>query len=231
MDLSNYFLNALSAPDRALIRPALEHVVLERDHVLARAGEPVDSVVLPVNCVISVVAVMKDGRSVETRTIGCESGFGLLNALGSRLSYEEVVAQIGGDAWKLPLSTLGHAATKSPTLVRAIARHAQATMMQAAQSAACNALHTVQQRLARWLLLTRERTGSDVLPLTQEHLAIMLGVQRTTVTAAASEMQERGLVSYSRGRIRLLDRPALLHAACECYESIEKAGERMIENA
>jgi CRP-like cAMP-binding protein len=114
--------------------------------------------------------------------------------------------------------------------VRALAQHAQASLLQASQSAACNTLHTAEQRLARWLLLTRERTGTEILPLTQEHLSIMLGVQRTTITAIAQDLQERGLVSYSRGRIRITDRPGLLGVSCECYEAIEHAADRIINH-
>ncbi len=229
MDLHNHFLNALSSDDLRLIRPSLERCEVSRDQILVETGHKVAWVYLPVNCVVSVVAMMKDGRSVETRTIGCESGIGLLHCLGSAVSYETVLAQIGGAAWRIPRPAMAAASHSSITLVQAIARHAQATLLQSAQSAACNILHTAEQRLARWLLLTRERLGDDVLPLTQEHLSIMLGVQRTTVTAVASEMQARGLVSYSRGRIRITDRPGLLARSCECYEAIERMGQRMLE--
>ena len=227
MEGHNHFLNALSPGDMALIQGDLSRVQLARDDLLAQAGAPVRHVHLPINCVISVVAVMRDGRCVETRTIGCEGGFGLLHALGSPLSLERVVAQVGGACWRLPIASLAEAARESPSLVAAVARHAQASMLQAAQSAACNTLHSAEQRLARWLLLTRERLGSEVMPLTQEHLSVMLGVQRTTVTAVASELQARGLVAYSRGRIRIIDRPGLMACACECYEAIEWAGDQM----
>jgi CRP-like cAMP-binding protein len=108
-------------------------------------------------------------------------------------------------------------------------RHAQASLLQAAQSTACNTLHRAEQRLCRWLLLTQDRLGgSEVVPLTQEHLAIMLGVQRTTITAVASGLQERGVIAYARGKINILDRPALERCACECYQAIRKGAELMI---
>ena len=231
MKLANHFLDALRPADLMLIRRHLTHVKLSRETTLAAAGQRVDAVVLPVNCVISVVAVMNDGRSVETRTIGCESGFGLLHGIGSTLAFENAFVQIAGDAWRLPVADLRAAAEGSPALVHDLACHAQATLFQSTQSAACNTLHSAEQRLARWLLLTRERTGGDIMPLTQEHLATMLGVQRTTVTAIASGLQQRGLVAYSRGRIRITDRTGLISVACECYEAIEQAGERMREDA
>lgn len=230
MEYSNHFLDSLSPRDLALLAPSLERVEVRRDDPLAESERRVQWVYLPINCVISVIAMMQDGRSVETRTVGCESGFGLLHALGSALSYEKVIAQIGGSAWRIPLHAATAGAQASVTLVNAIARHAQATLLQSAQTAACNSLHTAEQRLARWLLLTRERLGDDVLPLTQEHLSVMLGVQRTTVTAIASDMQARGLVTYSRGRIRITDLPGLLARSCECYEAIERMGQRMLED-
>jgi CRP-like cAMP-binding protein len=230
MDFNNHFLDSLRAEDLKALEPHLERLEIERDQLLAEAGSLVEAVYLPIRSVISVVALMQDGRSVETRTVGCESGFGLLHALGSPYSFERVICQIGGEAWRVPLEGLTQASIASPTLVKSIARHAQATLLQAAQSTACNTLHSAEQRLCRWLLLCRERLGADTLPLTQEHLSVMLGVQRTTITAIASELQARGLVSYSRGRIQLLDIPALMSSACECYEAIEGAIERMIES-
>jgi CRP-like cAMP-binding protein len=146
------------------------------------------------------------------------------------MCFERVAVQIGGSGWRLPLQILSEAAKDSPSLASSLARHAQASMFQSAQSVACNALHSAEQRLARWLLLTRERMGAEIMPLTQEHLSVMLGVQRTTITAIASELQERGLVSYRRGRIRITDRPGLIACSCECYEAIERAGERMLRD-
>jgi CRP-like cAMP-binding protein len=230
MDMHNHFLSALPLHDQKALQPSLRRVDLTRDDHLAEHGQTIDRVYLPMNCVISAVAVMRDGRCVETRTIGCESGYGLLHALGSPVAFERVFTQISGQCWVLPLHVLTRAALDSPTLILALAQHAQATLIQSGQAVACNALHTAEQRLARWLLLTRERTGSDTLPLTQEHMATMLGVQRTTVTAIAQDLQVRGLVSYARGRIRIVNRPALVGVACECYEAIELAAERIMQH-
>jgi CRP-like cAMP-binding protein len=230
MAWDNRFLDSLPSQQLALLEPGLRRHTVTRDQLLAEVGRPVAQAVFPINCVISVVAVMHDGRQIETRTIGRESGYGLLHALGSRYSYERVTAQIGGEAWRLPIEALANAAATSPALVRRIVQRAQATLVQTAQSTACNTLHPVDQRLCRWLLITHRRLGSDVLPLTQEHLAIMLGVQRTTVTAAASELQASGAIAYSRGRITLLDFAALLSRSCECYDAIEDAGQRVLDD-
>lgn len=227
MAWSNHFLDALSASDLSLIRDDLTEVTLKRDDTLVEVGTRVRTVTLPAGSIISVLAVMRDGRTLESRTIGRESGFGLLHALGSRFSFEKIIIQVSGEAWQLPVAALSSAATRSPTLLHTIARHAQATVVQSAQGVACNTLHGAEHRLCRWLLMTQDRLGSDVVPLTQEHLAIMLGVQRTTVTMLASQLQAKGAISYARGRIHILDRGALKSCACECYEIMTDAVEQI----
>jgi CRP-like cAMP-binding protein len=229
MRRDNLFLASLSEPDRAALMPHLNLVELERNEMLALQGRPVSQATLPLGAVVSVVTLMSDGRSVESRTVGREGGFGLLHALGSRMSYEQVTCQIPGPAYRISLDAISDTARRSPELVRSIVVHAQATLVQSAQQCACNALHGVDGRLCRWLLLTQDRCGEDVLPLTQEHLSIMLGVQRTTVTAAAMNLQSRGLIAYSRGKIRVLDRAGLIKCACECYQATEGAVEQMLE--
>lgn len=228
MAWSNHFLDALSEPNLALIKRDLVQVELKRDETLVEVGARVRTVTLPTSSIISVLAVMRDGRTVESRTIGRESGFGLLHALGSRISFERIIVQVSGEAWQMPVSSLSVAATRSPPLLNAIARHSQATVVQSAQGVACNTLHGAEHRLCRWLLMTQDRLGSDVVPLTQEHLAIMLGVQRTTVTMLASQLQAKGAISYARGRIRIVDRPALKACACECYDVMTDAVEQIL---
>jgi CRP-like cAMP-binding protein len=224
----NLFLRELNAADREALQPHLSRAPLRLNKVIAEDGGQVRAVHLPINCILSVITVMRDGREVESRTIGRESGFGLLHALGSPYSYERVEVQVGGDCWFLPVGALAELAAASPSGLRAIVRFAQATIVQSSTALACNSLHAVEQRLARWLLLTQDRLTSDILPLTQEHLAIMLAVQRTTVTAAAAKLQEMQLIRYSRGKIQVLDRPGLRRASCECYEQIDEAVQRLI---
>ncbi len=230
MDMSgtNHFIDSLPPSALESLRSTLELVDLERDQLLAEAGQPVAYAYLPTSAVISVVAVMRDGRSVESRTIGREGGFGLLHAIGSRHSFERVTCQIPGQAWRTPVQALEGVSAGDPLVVRRIVQHAQATIIQSAQSTACNTLHAADQRLARWLLLTQTRVASDVVPLTQEHLAIMLGVQRTTVTAIASEMQAQGLIRYSRGKITILDRNRLIGMSCECWNAIDGATQAVL---
>lgn len=231
MAKENHFLKALSRDELRTLEPAIQRVSLTQNQMLAEARKPVINCYFPITSIISVVAVMRDGRSVESRTIGCESGYGLLHALGSRTSFEACTCQVGGEAYQIPTAAITEAAARHPGMVRKIVQHAQATILQAAQTTACNTLHSVEQRLCRWLLLTRERLGSDELPLTQEHLGIMLGVQRTTVTAVAQELKAEGLVSYSRGKIRIRDLPTLKARSCECFEAIESMGALMLQDA
>lgn len=228
MAWNNHFLDSLDARDLDGLAPQLTEVTLARNELLDEAGKPIVHVYLPVDCILSVLTVMTSGDVVESRTIGREGGYGLLQALGSPLSYERTIAQVSGRAWRAPLSALRDAAHARPSLREAIVRHAQASLIQAAQSTACNTLHRAEHRLCRWLLLTRDRLESDLLPLTQEHLAVMLGVQRTTVTAVASQLQERGVIAYSRGKIRVLDRTALERCSCECYGAIRRGQDMML---
>lgn len=222
MAWDNHFLDSLDAAEIGLLQPHLSDVELKRDDVVDEAGRSVTHVYLPVDSILSVIIVMRNGGQVESRTIGRESGYGLLHALGSPLSFERTVVQVGGRSWRVPLAAVRRAAVARGSLLQAIVRHAQATLVQSAQNSACNTLHTAEQRLCRWLLLTQNRLGRDVLPLTQEHLSIMLGVQRTTVTALASSLQERGAISYVRGKITVQDRRMLERCACECYGAIEE---------
>jgi CRP-like cAMP-binding protein len=227
MAFGNHFLDGLNSRDLGALKPHLRKVVLAQGQSLAKAWAPVVRSTLPVNAIISVILEMQDGRQVETRTIGCESGFGLLHVLGSSMSYETVSTQVGGEAYVIDQRAFAAWARESPTMLESIVRHGQATIVQSAQAVACNALHDVKQRLARWLLMTQDRVGRDELPLTQQHLSVMLAVQRTTVTAAASELQREGAIAYRRGRIMVLDRRILSRRSCECYETIESGVKKL----
>jgi CRP-like cAMP-binding protein len=227
MAFGNHFLDGLNSRDLEALGPHLRKVVLARSQSLAKAWSPVARSILPVNAIISVILEMRDGRQVETRTIGCESGFGLLHVLGSSMSFETVSTQVGGEAYVIDQREFAAWARESPTMMESIVRHGQATIVQSTQAVACNAVHDVRQRLSRWLLMTQDRVGRDELPLTQQHLAVMLAVQRTTVTAAASELQKEGAIAYRRGRIMVLDRKILSKRSCECYDTIERGVKKL----
>ena len=197
--------------------------------MLYAAGSPVEAVYFPSNAVLSIVTDMRDGRSVETATVGFESAVGLLPALGEQSSSSAVFAQIGGAAISIPAKALRERASVSPALLKLILRFAQSNASQAEQSVACNALHNVPARLARWLLMTDDRIGNDTVPLTQEYLAVMVGVQRTTVSAAAAELKLAKLIRYVRGQIEIIDRPGLERRACECYAVMHEDFSRLSE--
>lgn len=216
----SHFLDSLSAEHFRLLRPSLMEVSLTRGEVLCVAGSNVECVWFPTSAILSVVTVLADGQDVEAWTIGHESAYGLLNALGSPVALDRVVAQVPGAAIKLPASRLRAVAALSIHVTDLIVRHTQANLAQIQQSVACNAIHGVEARLCRWLLMTQDRTRSDRLLLTQEFLGFMLGVQRTTVTTAARRLRAGGSVRYSRGVIEILDRTALQRGACECYASV-----------
>jgi CRP-like cAMP-binding protein len=223
----NYLLRALSADDLTALIPVMRELTLPAGQVLYAVGGPVEAVHFPSTAVLSVVTRMRDGRSVETATVGFESAVGLLPGLGHLPAPSGIFAQIGGAAISIPAAALRQRAIASPQFMQMVLRFAQSNASQADQSVACNALHNVVARLARWLLMTDDRVGNNMVPLTQEYLAVMVGVQRTTVSAAAAELKAAGLIRYVRGRIEIIDRPGLEDRACECYAVIHDVFSRL----
>ena len=197
---------------------SMSEVSLSRASGLADEGESPQYIYFPSTCVTSVVTVMRDGRTVETSTIGCESAPAILPVLTGEQTRNRVFVQIPGSAMRIPATLVRKRALASPDLMMLMLRFAQANAYQADLSVACNALHLIEARMARWLLMTQDRASSLEIPLTQEFLSLMLGVQRTSVTSTAIALKKRGLISYNRGLIHILDREGLERAACECYE-------------
>jgi CRP-like cAMP-binding protein len=224
----NRLLAALSQPDFDLLKPWLSRANLETGAVVNNADDRVETVYFPEGVILSVVTLMSDGRGVESYSIGRESGFGMLNALSGSVAFNRVVAQVPGPSIAIPSARFRAAAESSASLRELIVRHITAQAAMTEQSAACNALHHVDARLCRWLLLTQDRANSAVLPLTQDFLAFMLGVRRTTVTAAAQNLSAAGLIRYSRGRLEILDREGLLAASCECYATVNQRTDDLI---
>jgi CRP-like cAMP-binding protein len=215
-------LDYLDERDLDLLMPHLTEIYLEQNAILAEPGRQVEAAYFPTGAVLSVITIMEEGQGVEACTIGHESAYGLLHALGSSLALERVISQIGGSALKIPTSRLKAVAAKSTSLTDLMIRHVQVNVAQSQQSVACNAIHHVESRLCRWLLMSQDRTKNGKLPLTQEFLGYMLGVQRTTVTGAARALQSAGLIRYVRGQIEIVDRPGLEDGACECYASVRE---------
>jgi CRP-like cAMP-binding protein len=225
MNFRNQVLSGMGSAELALLRPHLVECQLAKEKVLYEPGGPVEAVYFPSTAVTSVVTVMRDGRCIEAATVGRESLVGAIAALSGSPSHTRIFVQVAGTAYRLPAPAFRDQAYRSPMLMQRILRHFQQDAAQSEQSGACNALHTVIQRLAKWLLLSQDRIGGDIVPLTQEHLGIMLGVQRTTVTAAALSLKKAGLLKYWRGQIRVTDRAGLERASCECYAAITAFGQ------
>lgn len=211
----------------AALSPHLSETPLSLDRILGEAGETLETVYFPSSGVVSMVTVLDGGRAVESLTVGREGAIGLLAALGSPSWGARGLVQIAGMAWRVSTDHLVAASRAQPAILDMAVRYAQTTEAQLYQSAACNAAHNIEARLCRWLLTCEDRMGDSVLPLTQGYLAMMLGVQRTSVTVAAQALQRQGLIDYRRGRVTILDRAGLEKAACGCYRAVEDAYARI----
>jgi CRP-like cAMP-binding protein len=181
------------------------------------AGEPVEYVYFPHAGMVSLLAVMLDGQGIETATVGSEGVVGALSAFDGRRGFTRAVVQAPLVASRISALQFHAVLQKNETLRNVIASYKEILLAQVQQTAACNALHPLECRLARWLLQTRDRIDSDVLPLTQEFLSQMLGVRRTTVTLVARQLEQAGVIQNRRGRIVVTDRKGLEDLACECY--------------
>jgi CRP-like cAMP-binding protein len=231
MSSRNFVLQAMSEADRSALKGEMHEISLISGEVLYEPDYPADWVYFPSTAVVSVITVMADGRMVESDTVGYESVVGVLAALGASVSITRTFTQIPGTATRISASALRRQADASSGLRRLLVRHSQANLAQAHQSVACNALHTVGQRLCRWLLMSQDRTASDTVQLTQQYLATMVGVQRTTVTQALSELTGAGLIRQGRGRIEIFNRAGLEARTCECYQAVRTNLERLIGRA
>jgi CRP-like cAMP-binding protein len=229
--VTNRLLNALSPDDFALFSSHLTHVELEKGRLLYDPGDPIDTVYFPHNVVISLMTLMASGAAIESATIGREGALGLMAAVAPRQSLSRAIVQVPGRASKITATHLHEAWRQCPTLKSLVDRHNEALFAHAIQSVACNALHAVEARFCRWLLSCRDRIDIDTVSLTQEFLADMLGVQRTTVTAVAGALQAKGLIRYRRGIVDILDRAGLEAMTCECYGAVKTTYERLLPAA
>ena len=224
----NRLLASLRPADRALLRPHLETVALDQEAVLFDAGEVIDRVYFPHSGIISLVVVLESGQAIEAAMIGRDSMVGASSALDGVVSLNTAIVQLAGSGETLDVARFREIAEKRPDFRTTLVRHEQALFAQAQQSAACNASHIVGARLSRWLLRARDLSGSDMLPLTQEFLAQMLGVQRSSVSPVAHTLQQAGLIRYSRGRIEILNLEGLRDASCECYGTVKAHYDRLL---
>ena len=224
---SNRFLATLPPHDFALLAPHLRTVTLERGAMLHDAAEEIERVYFPHNGMVSLVVVMQSGATIETATIGRAGVIGASTGLGEKHSVGRVIVQLPGAAAWLSASQFHAAANGSQAIRDLIVRYNNLLLAQVQQSVACHALHTMEARLCRWLLQTRDCIDGDAILLTQEFLGQMLGVRRTTVTIAARLLLSAGLIRYRRGLIQIVDRPKLEKLSCECYAVVRRYTDRI----
>jgi CRP-like cAMP-binding protein len=220
--VSNKILLSISDPDYSLLRPHLEHVSLPNHLVIHEAGGKLEFAYFPNRGLISLVVVMKNGKTAEAGIVGNEGFTGTLAAVGLSRSTLQAVIQITGDGFRVEVGALQSTLASAPHLQLMLGRYAAIRGMQVAQTAACNRLHDIEQRLARWLLMTQDRVDSGTLPITHDFLATMLGTDRPTVSLAARALQKKKLIEYIRGAVKIVNRKALERSACECYAVIRQ---------
>ncbi len=224
----NLFLAALLPGDVALLRPALQFVELSRGDILSEPGQRVSEVVFIESGMVSVLTTMQDGSAIEIASLGRESIIGVLSAIGDHHSTVRTIAQISGSGWKIRTSDFRTAVDKSRSLRNLVLLSSELGLAQMQQIAACNALHSAEARLCRWILQVRDRIDGDVIGLTQDFLAQMLAVRRPTVTLIAQKLQNAGLIRYRRGRIAITDHEGLEKLACECVGEIRNKTRRIL---
>jgi len=225
---ANRLLASLAPEDLDMLSRGLAPVALDKGALLYEPGDDVDLIYFPHNAVISLMTLMQSGEAIESATVGREGAVGLSASVYPRQSLSRAIVQVAGSASRIPAAQLHQACKQSERLRFLVDRHAEALFAHAIQSVACNALHSVEARFCRWLLCCHDRIDSDRVSLTQEFLADMLGVQRTTVTVVARTLQAAGLIRYSRGVVDILDRAGLEAITCECYGAVRRNYERLL---
>jgi len=218
--IPNKLLAALPPGSYRRLRSGLEPVALQFGDVLYEAGRGMRHVYFPGDSLVSLLTLVNGHLALEVGMVGREGLVGLPLALGRTVSPIRALVQGAGGAMRMTSARFSREMRKTPPLRQGVYRYADALLAQVSQTAACNRFHQVEERLARWLLMTRDRVRSDEFRLTQEFLAHMLGVRRVGVTRAAASLQGRKLIEYSRGSIRILDGKGLEAAACECYRIV-----------
>jgi CRP-like cAMP-binding protein len=217
---ANLFLAALPPKELRLLQPDLRLVEFPRGTTLNDAGDRIDDVLFIESGMVSLLTTMSDGAAIENATLGRESILGVMGALGSHRTHMRAIVQIPVTGYRIRSADFRVATDKSPHLRQLVLRSSELLMAQLQQTAACNALHSAERRLCRWILQVRDRIDSDTIHLTQDFLAQMLAVRRPTVTLIAQGLQNAGLIAYRRGRIEILDREGLERQACECVNAI-----------
>jgi CRP-like cAMP-binding protein len=224
----NRLLASLAPDDFVPLASALRAVDLDAKQSLHTPDRPVETVYFPESGMVSMVVALGDGQLVEVGLVGREGLAGLPVVLGAESGSVEAVVQMQGAALSLPAAALTEALGRDAAFKALLLRYVQAFHVQVAQTAACNGRHPVEERLARWLLMTHDRAEGDTFPMTQEFIATMLGVRRAGVSVAAGILQRTGVITYKHGHIAVLDRPGLEAASCECYGAVRRRVERLL---
>lgn len=223
----NRLLALLPPAEYQRLVPHLQAISLDPKQILYSARSPIDYVYFPTSGIVSAMTIMEDGAAIEVATIGNEGLVGLTAFIGGETSPHEVMVQVPGEGIRMPADVLKNEARHEGPLRRLLVLYNTAFSTQVSYAVACNGLHKVEKRCCRWLLMTADRVGSNVLPLTHEFLSVMLGVQRSSLTEVLHPLQERGLIHNGRGKIEIVDRSGLEATACECYRVVKEEFARL----
>ncbi|MEJ0099401.1 MAG: Crp/Fnr family transcriptional regulator [Pseudomonadota bacterium] len=223
---TNRILGSLPARDLLRLNRQLEPVQLVFGQVLYEPGKAIRQVYFPLDCLVSLLTAVDRKRTLEVGMVGNEGMAGMPFILGVGIAGVRALVQGAGHALRMAAGPFRTEFDRMPALQQALYRYTYALMAQVSQTAACNRFHEAEQRLSRWLLMTRDRVGADEFPLTQEFLAHMLGLRRVAVTEAASSLKRRRLIDYRRGKLQVLDVPGLERASCSCYQIVNAVFER-----
>ena len=223
----NRLLSALHAADYKRLAPHLETVHMEMKQLAFDTNKPIEYAYFPLNGIFSMLTFMEGGKAVEVATIGNEGMLGLPLFLGVNSTPGVAFAQVPGDSMRIPAGVFQKEVRRQGGFAKILQIYTQALMVQISQGMACNGIHLIQQRTARWLLMTHDRVAARQFPLSQEFLGQMLGVRRASVSEVASKLQKAGLIRYSRGIIEITDRAGLEATSCECYGVIQREFDRL----
>ena len=226
----NWLLRALPAPEWQRWQSQLEWVDLELGQVLYESGRQLSHVYFPTSSIVSLLYVMQNGASAEIAVVGFEGLVGISLFMGGGSTPSRGVVQSAGRGCRVPAAFVQQEFNSSQRVMHLLLRYTQALITQMSQTAVCNRHHSLDQQLCRWLLLSLDRLAGAELLMTQELIANMLGVRREGVTEAALKLQQSGLIRYARGRISVLDRPALEKRSCECYAVVKREYDRLLPN-
>ena len=218
----NQLIGALQPSVRKQVEAHLQPVDYKLGHVVCDAGEQIEHAYFPEGCVLSLLTVLENGSAIETANIGREGAFGLFAAMYSRVSFNRCLVQLEGPLVRCPIKVLQTAFHTSNHVQDLFVSFSETLLSQIQQTVACNALHTTEERMCRWLLMMHDRAEGEELAYTHEFLADILGNNRKSITLAAQKMQAKGLITYRRGLMQIVNRPGLEKTSCECYSVVKK---------